>query len=161
MATMFTPKPIGIVKGPYTQTKDIPKGPGAKHDAVGTLEISPDYEAGLTDVEGFSHLYVLWVFDRSDGFELLATPPSDDRPHGVFATRSPKRPNPIGLTVVELLRREGRVLHVRGLDMLDGTPILDIKPYLSSVPETALRRGWLAEAEARGATPSAPDSVPR
>jgi tRNA-Thr(GGU) m(6)t(6)A37 methyltransferase TsaA len=150
MATMFTPKPIGVVKGPYTQTKDIPKGPGAKHDAVGTLEISPDYEAGLTDVEGFSHLYVLWVFDRSDGFELLATPPSDDRPHGVFATRSPKRPNPIGLTVVELLRREGRVLHVRGVDMLDGTPILDIKPYLSSVPENALRRGWLAEAEARG-----------
>jgi tRNA-Thr(GGU) m(6)t(6)A37 methyltransferase TsaA len=150
MATMFTPKPIGVVKGPYTQTKDIPKGPGAKHDAVGTLEISPDYEAGLTDVEGFSHLYVLWVFDRSDGFELLATPPSDDRAHGVFATRSPKRPNPIGLTVVELLRREGRVLHVRGVDMLDGTPILDIKPYLSSVPENALRRGWLAEAEARG-----------
>ena len=150
MATMFTPKPIGVVKGPYTQTKDIPKGPGAKHDAVGTLEISPDYEAGLIDVEGFSHLYVLWVFDRSDGFELLATPPSDDRPHGVFATRSPKRPNPFGLTVVELLRREGRVLHVRGVDMLDGTPILDIKPYLSSVPENALRRGWFAEAEARG-----------
>ena len=150
MATMFTPKPIGVARGPYTQTKDIPKGPGAKHEAVGTLEISPDYEAGLTDVEGFSHLFVLWVFDRSAGFELLAMPPSDDRPHGVFATRSPKRPNPIGLTVVELIRREGRVLHVRGVDMLDGTPILDIKPYLSSVPETALRRGWLAEAEARG-----------
>ena len=147
---MFTPKPIGVVKGPYTQTKDIPKGPGAKHDAVGTLEISPDYEAGLTDVEGFSHLFVLWVFDRSDGVELLAMPPTDDRPHGVFATRSPKRPNPIGLTVVELLRREGRVLHVRGVDMLDGTPILDIKPYLSSVPESALRRGWLAVAEALG-----------
>jgi tRNA (adenine37-N6)-methyltransferase len=121
MPTMFTPKPIGVVKGPCTQTKDIPKGPGAKHDAVGTLEISPDYEAGLTDVEGFSHLFVLWVFDRSDGFELLAMPPSDDRPHGVFATRSPKRPNPIGLTVVELICREGRVLHVRGVDMLDGT----------------------------------------
>ncbi len=146
---MFTPRAIGVVKSPYTQTKDIPKGPGAKHDAVGTLEISPDYEAGLTDVEGFSHLFVLWVFDRSDGFELLGMPPSDDRPHGVFATRSPRRPNPIGLTVVELLRREGCVLHVRGVDMLDGTPILDIKPYLSSVPEIALRRGWLAEAESR------------
>jgi len=150
MTTMFTPKPIGVVKSPYMQTKDIPKGPGAKHDAVGRLEISPDYEAGLTDIEGFSHLFVLWVFDRSDGFELLGMPPSDDRPHGVFATRSPKRPNPIGLTVVELLRHEGRVLHVRGVDMLDGTPVLDIKPYLSSVPENALRRGWLAEAEARG-----------
>ena len=72
------------------------------------------------------------------------------RPHGVFATRSPRRPNPIGLTVVELLSREGPLLHVRGVDMLDGTPILDIKPYLTSVPPGRLRRGWLAEAEARG-----------
>ena len=79
----------------------------------------------------------------------MGTPPSDDRPHGVFATRSPRRPNPIGLTVVELLSREGAVLHVRGIDMLDGTPILDIKPYLSNVPPERLRRGWLAEAEAR------------
>ena len=150
MATMFTPAPIGIVKSPHTQTTDIPKGPGARHDAEGTLEILPEFEPGLTDIEGFSHLFVLWVFDRSERFELLGTPPTDDRPHGVFATRSPKRPNPIGLTVVELLRRDGRLLHVRGVDMLDGTPILDIKPYLSSVPENALRRGWLAEAEARG-----------
>ena len=74
---------------------------------------------------------------------------SDNRPHGVFATRSPRRPNPIGLTTVELLRREGSELHVRGVDMLDGTPILDIKPYLSNIPSEKLRRGWLAEAEAR------------
>jgi tRNA (adenine37-N6)-methyltransferase len=147
---MFTPTPIGFVKSPHRQTQDIPKGPGARHDAVGTLEILPDYEAGLADIDGFSHLFVLWIFDRAEGFELLGTPPTDDRPHGVFATRSPKRPNPIGLTVVELLRRDGCLLHVRGLDMLDGTPILDIKPYLSSVSEKALRRGWLAEAEARG-----------
>ncbi len=80
---------------------------------------------------------------------MLATPPSDDRPHGVFATRSPKRPNSIGLTVVELSRRDGLRLYVRGVDMLDGTPILDIKPYLSSIPAESLRRGWLAEAEAR------------
>jgi len=79
----------------------------------------------------------------------VGTPPCDERPHGVFATRSPRRPNPIGLTAVRLLRREGRILHVCGVDMLDGTPILDIKPYLSSVPEEELRRGWLAEAEAR------------
>ena len=72
-----------------------------------------------------------------------------NRPHGVFATRSPKRPNPIGLTVVELFRRDGPFLYVRGVDMLDGTPILDIKPYLSSIPEQSLRRGWLADAEAR------------
>jgi len=82
---------------------------------------------------------------------LSAAPPSDDRPHGVFATRSPRRPNPIGLTVVELLRRDQGSLYVRGVDMLDGTPILDIKPYLSSIPAETLRRGWLAEAEARKA----------
>jgi tRNA-Thr(GGU) m(6)t(6)A37 methyltransferase TsaA len=109
----------------------------------------PEFEVGLADIEGFSHLVVLWEFDRSNGFELQGTPPSDNRPHGVFATRSPRRPNPIGLTIVELLRREGRELHVRGVDMLDGTPILDIKPLLSGVPLEKLRRGWLAEAEAR------------
>jgi tRNA-Thr(GGU) m(6)t(6)A37 methyltransferase TsaA len=146
---MFSPQPIGHIKSPYQETRQIPKGPGAKHDAEGTLEILPQFAPGLADIEGFSHLFVLWVFDRSEGFELLGTPPIDDRPHGVFATRSPRRPNPIGLTVVQLLGREDNVLRVRGLDMLDGTPILDLKPYLSSIPPEAIRRGWLAEAEAR------------
>ncbi len=146
---MFTMRPIGRVRSPYQDTQEIPKGLGTKHEAEGVLEILPEFQAGLTDIEGFSHLIVIWVFHRSPGFELLGTPPSDNRPHGVFATRSPRRPNPIGFTVVELLRRDGLVLHVRGVDMLDGTPILDIKPYLSSVPPEALRRGWLAEAEAR------------
>jgi tRNA-Thr(GGU) m(6)t(6)A37 methyltransferase TsaA len=122
---------------------------GAKHDAEGVLEIRAELEAGLTDIDGFSHLIVIWVFDRSEGFELVGTPPSDNRPHGVFATRSPRRPNPIGLTVVELLGRDGSRLRVRGVDTLDGTPILDIKPYLSNVPSDKLRRGWLAEAEVR------------
>jgi tRNA-Thr(GGU) m(6)t(6)A37 methyltransferase TsaA len=147
---MFSPQPIGYVRSPYQNAQQVPKGLGAKHAAEGVLDILPELEAGLTDIEGFSHLIVLWVFDRSAGFELLGTPPSDDRPHGVFATRSPRRPNPIGFTVVELLRREGRLLHVRGVDMLEGTPILDIKPYLSSIPMETLKRGWLAEAEARG-----------
>lgn len=146
---MFTSQPIGFVSSPYKQTSEVPKGLGAKHEVEGELRILPELEMGLTDIEGFSHLFVLWEFDRAHGFELLGSPPSDNRPHGVFATRSPRRPNPIGLTVVELLRREGATLHVRGVDMLDGTPILDIKPYLSSVPAEALRRGWLAEAEAR------------
>src|ERR671925_1089418 len=132
---MFTPQAIGFMSTPYTDTKAIPKGLGAKHDADGVLAVLPEFESGLTDIEGFSHLIILWVFDRSEGFQLVGTPPCDDRPHGVFATRSPRRPNPIGLTVVELLRRAGRVLHVRGVDMLDGTPVLDIKPYLSSVAE--------------------------
>jgi tRNA-Thr(GGU) m(6)t(6)A37 methyltransferase TsaA len=137
------------VRSRYTATSEVPKGLGAKHDADGVLSILPEFGDGLTDIEGFSHLYVLWEFDRSSGFELLGSPPSDNRPHGVFATRSPRRPNPIALTVVELLRRDGLDLHVRGVDMLDSTPILDIKPYLTGVPAEKLRRGWLAEAEAR------------
>jgi tRNA-Thr(GGU) m(6)t(6)A37 methyltransferase TsaA len=145
---MFTMKPIGLVRSPYQDSKQIPKGLGARHDVDGVLEINPEFEPGLTDIEGFSHLFVLWAFDRSEGFELIGQPPIDTRPHGVFATRSPRRPNPIGLTVVELLRREGSRLHVRGVDMLDGTPILDLKPYLSSIDPALLRRGWLAEAEA-------------
>ena len=146
---MISMKPIGHVVSPYKDPKDVPRGLGAKHETEGVLEIAPEFELGLADIEGFSHLYVIWAFDRSSGYELTATPPTDNRPHGVFATRSPFRPNPIGLTVVSLLRREGARLHVRGIDMLDGTPILDIKPYLSSIPEEQLRRGWLAEAEAR------------
>ena len=146
---MFTSQPIGFVSSPYSDAGQVPKGLGATHEADGVLKILPQFEPGLSDIEGFSHLFVLWEFDRSKGFDLSGTPPSDNRPHGVFATRSPRRPNPIGLTVVELLGRKGCELRVRGVDMLDGTPILDIKPYLSSVPAEKLRRGWLAEAEAR------------
>lgn len=146
---MFTPTPIALVRGPYQRTSDIPKGFGARHDAEGVIELRPELEAGLTDIDGFSHLYIIWVFDRADGYELLGTPPIDDRPHGVFATRSPRRPNPLGLTAVELLRRDGPRLYVRGIDMLDGSPVLDIKPYLSSVPSETLRRGWLEDAERR------------
>jgi tRNA-Thr(GGU) m(6)t(6)A37 methyltransferase TsaA len=147
---MFAPQPIGFIRSPYRETSAIPKGLGAKHDAEGAIELLREFEPGLKDIEGFSHLFVLWEFDRADGFDLVARPPTDEkRPHGVFSTRSPRRPNPIGLTVVELLQRDGPALHVRGVDMLDGTPVLDIKPYLSSVPAEKLRRGWLAEAEAR------------
>jgi tRNA-Thr(GGU) m(6)t(6)A37 methyltransferase TsaA len=146
---MFSPQPIGYVKSPYKNTKEIPKGFGAKHNAEGVLEILPRFVAGLTDIEGFSHLFVLWEFDRAQGFDLVGTPPIDGRPHGAFSTRSPRRPNPIGLTVVELLRRDGNSLHVKGVDMLNDTPILDLKPYMSSIPAETLRLGWLAEAEAR------------
>jgi tRNA (adenine37-N6)-methyltransferase len=155
---MFTSRPIGFVSSPYKDASEVPKGLGAKHDADGVLKMLPEFEPGLADIEGFSHLLVIWEFDLSPRLELrgpefqdelIATPPSDHRPHGVFATRSPRRPNPIGLTTVELRRREGTTLHVRGVDMVDGTPILDIKPYLSNIPTENLRRGWLAEAEAR------------
>ncbi|HEX7808660.1 MAG TPA: tRNA (N6-threonylcarbamoyladenosine(37)-N6)-methyltransferase TrmO [Thermoanaerobaculia bacterium] len=142
-------RPIGFVRSGYMEKTQIPKGPYAKHDADGVLEILPELEQGLTDIDGFSHLYVIWAFDRSDGFDLMANPPSDTEAHGVFATRAPRRPNPIGLTIVELLGRDGHRLHVRGIDMLDNTPILDIKPYLSNIAEESLRTGWFGAAMAR------------
>ena len=143
-------RPIGFVRSPYRDKAEIPKGPGAEHHAEGTLELRPELEAGLQDIEGFSHLFVVWVFDRSSGYELVSTVPLDqETPHGVFSSRSPRRPNPIGLSVVELLGREGPLLRVRGVDMLDGTPILDIKPYLSGLPPEKVRRGWVAQAEER------------
>jgi len=144
----WTVRPIGFVHSPFSEAHQVPRGLGAKHEEAGVLEILPEFESGLKDIEGFTHLFVLWVFDRSQGYELVGTPPCDTQPHGVFASRSPRRPNPIGLTVVRLQAREGNRLHVRGVDMVEGTPILDIKPYLSSVPESELKRGWLAEAEA-------------
>jgi tRNA-Thr(GGU) m(6)t(6)A37 methyltransferase TsaA len=160
MTICFTP--IGTIRSGYHDTAQIPKGVGAQHEAVGTIEIRDDLAEGLADIDGFSHLYVLWVFDRQKEVRLTVTPPNDDRAHGVLATRAPVRPNPIGLTVVELLGRDGCRLHVRGVDMLDGTPVLDIKPYLSSVPPERLRRGWLDDAEARRAAGAsgAPDPKP-
>jgi tRNA-Thr(GGU) m(6)t(6)A37 methyltransferase TsaA len=150
-AASFEIRPIGFARTPFRTSAEVPKGLGARHEAEGAIEILPAYAAGLADVEGFSHLYVLWIFDRVEGVELVAHPPADDRPHGVFATRSPARPNRLGLTVVELLGRDGATLRVRGVDMLDGSPVVDLKPYLSSVPPERLRRGWLAAAEARAA----------
>ena len=91
MDPLFTPRAIGFARTPFRETSEIPKGPGAKHDATGTLEIAPELEAGLTDIEGFSHLYVHWIFDRAAGFDLLAQPPTADRPHGIFSTRAPRR----------------------------------------------------------------------
>ena len=149
---------IGYVRSPHARKADIPKGLGAQHVAEGTLEILPQFEEGLKDIEGFSHLFVIWIFHRAQGCELVGVPPCDDRSHGVFAVRSPRRPNPVGLTVVELLRRDRNQLFVRGVDMLDGTPLIDIKPYMSGVPEERLRRGWLQEVEQRAAT-SSPDNA--
>lgn len=140
--------PIGHVRSPYATIEQVPKGLGAKHETEGALVLRPELEEGLTDIEGFSHLYVIWVFDRIEGYSLMSRARADGKPHGVFATRMPARPNPIGLTVVELLGRDGATLRVRGVDMLDGSPILDIKPYQSSIPIERLRRGWLADAEA-------------
>jgi tRNA (adenine37-N6)-methyltransferase len=145
-------KPIGYIRSTYADAKQIPKGLGATHTMDGILELLPEYEEGLQDIEGFSHLVILWVFHQSHEYSLVGNNPTDGLIHGVFATRSPRRPNPIGLTTVELIRREGRLLHLHGIDMLDGTPVLDIKPLTSSLPPDQLRRGWLEEAEKRNSS---------
>jgi tRNA-Thr(GGU) m(6)t(6)A37 methyltransferase TsaA len=111
---MYGMRQVGVVRSPFNETSQIPKGRGAEHEAEGFIEFEPEFEPGLTDIEGFSHLYVIWVFHSAAGYDLLFIPPTDDRPHGVFATRSPRRPNPLGLTVVRLLGREGLALRVRG-----------------------------------------------
>lgn len=140
-------KPIGYIRSSYAETSQVPKGLGAVHTMEGILQVLPEYAEGLKDIEGFSHLMILWVFHEAKGYELVGITPTDEHPHGVFATRSPRRPNAIGLTNVELVRRDGALLYLRGIDMLDGTPVLDIKPYTSSIPMEKLRRGWLEEAE--------------
>ena len=140
-------RPIGFIRSDYVKTDQVPKGLGTVHTMEGVLEVLPEYEPGLQDIDGYSHLMILWVFHQSKDCELVGTVPTDGKVHGVFSTRSPRRPNPIGLTTVELIRRDGALLFLRGVDMLDGTPVLDIKPYTSSIPLDQLRRGWLEEAE--------------
>ena len=109
----------------------------------GEIEVFPEYESGLKDIDDFSHLIVLWLFHTSKGYSLIVKPLFYEGRRGVFATRHPDRPNPIGLSVVELLKRRGNVLEVRGLDAIDGTPVLDIKPYVSFDSVENSRGGWL------------------
>lgn len=124
----FTIRPIGYVRSPYKEKKDAPRQ-GRLSDTVSEIVIGEEYLSGLDDVEKKSHLIVLSWFDRADRSMLRATPPHDPVEHGVFATRSPNRPNPVGFSVVDLIERDGNILRVRGLDALDGTPVVDIKPY--------------------------------
>ena len=124
----FTIRPIGYVRSPYKEKKDAPRQ-GRLSDMVSEIVIDEKYLSGLDDVEKKSHLIILSWFDRADRTMLRATPPHDPVEHGVFATRSPNRPNPVAFSVVDLIEREGNVLRVRGLDALDGTPVVDIKPY--------------------------------
>jgi len=147
-------KPIGIIHTPYRKDGDAPHQAHKSKD-VGEIEVFKEYKEGLKDVEGFSHLIILYEFHKStkrsvkkehymQSRGLLVKPYLDNIPRGVFATRSPNRPNPIGLTVVELLDRKGNILKVRGIDMLDGTPLLDIKPYVPKFDHRAsVKIGWL------------------
>ncbi len=151
---MFSPQPIsGYVRSPYKRSQEIPKRFGCQARGRGAcLTYSPEFRnrAQQTSRASPTCSFCGSSISRRDS-SCSGIPPIDDRPHGVFSTRSPRRPNPIGLTVVELLGREGKQLRVRGIDMLDGTPILDIKPYLSSIPPEKLLRGWMTDAETRRA----------
>jgi len=137
--------PIGVIHSPFKDKEGMPiQSPGAQGIA-GTVMLDPKYTEGLNDLEGFSHIILLYHFHRSEGYALTVKPFLDDAMRGVFSTRAPKRPNPIGFSVVRLVKVEDRTLFIEGVDIIDGTPLLDIKPY---VPEfdgpKAERTGWLS-----------------
>ena len=139
----FVMHPIGIIHSPFHEKEQTPIQP-SRSQTQGRVEVYPEFAAGLEDIEGFSHIILLYVFHQSSGFTLQVKPFLDDRLHGLFATRYPKRPNPIGISVVRLARREGNILQIEGVDVLDGTPLLDIKPYVSEFDlRPATRSGWL------------------
>jgi tRNA-Thr(GGU) m(6)t(6)A37 methyltransferase TsaA len=138
---------IGVIRSPYTELAGMPIQPPGAAGVTGSVELLPAYADGLRDLDGFSHIILLYVFDRSVGYELAVVPFLDGKRRGVFATRAPRRPNPIGMSVVRLDRIQGRILHVEGVDVLDGTPLLDIKPYVPAFDAPAsCRTGWLEEA---------------
>ena len=154
----ITYHPIGTIHTPFATPKGMPIQPAGAQGVQGTVEVLPEFAPGLEDLDGFSHVMLLFHFDRSDGFDLHVTPFLDDMPRGLFATRAPKRPNAIGLSVVKLLRIEGTTLHVENVDILDGTPLLDIKPYVSEFDHhPADRFGWLGQVRARAKETKADD----
>lgn len=138
-------RPIGVVRSPHAQLAGMPLQTVSARDVAGVVEVADEFAGGLEDVEGFSHLILVTHLHATTGWSPRVVPFLDDRPRGVFACRSPRRPNPIGLSLVRLVRVEGRRLHVLDVDLLDGTPVLDIKPYVPRFDacETA-RVGWFA-----------------
>ena len=137
-------RPIGVIHSPHTTPEKTPIQPVFATGVNGTVVVESDYEQGLADLDGFSHVWLIYLFHRAGAPRLTVKPYLEDVPHGVFATRAPCRPNPIGLSLVRLVRREGCTLHLEDVDMLDGTPLLDIKPYSSRFDVRAdARCGWL------------------
>jgi tRNA-Thr(GGU) m(6)t(6)A37 methyltransferase TsaA len=142
----ITYNPIGLIHSPFNNIKGMPIQPAGAIGVTGTVEIKQEYVDGLKDIEGFSHIILIYHFHLSKNYSLKVKPFLDDNLHGVFATRAPRRPNPIGLSVVRLVKVEGCILHIEDVDIVDGTPLLDIKPY---VPEFDIHEtqkiGWLSE----------------
>ncbi len=143
----FRFEPIGIVHSPFKRRDDIPReknrDPHGFEDVFGEVEVFENFEPGLDDIDGFSHIILIFVFHESLERKLYAYPPFDSKKRGIFATRSPHRPNPVGMTVVKLEGREENILKISGLDMFEGTPILDIKPYTPREFKENALYGWL------------------
>jgi len=137
-------RPIGVIHSPFKEPKGTPIQPAAAKGISGTVEVFPEYAEGLKDVEGFSHIILIYHFHLSSGSSLTAKPYMDNEKRGIFAIRGPSRPNPIGISIVRLIGIEGNTIHIQDMDIVEGTPLLDIKPY---VPEFDIREGgktgWL------------------
>ena len=140
--------PIGIIRSPFKALEDMPIQPRGAAGIRGTVEVAASFCEGLKDLDGFSHIILLYQFHRSQGYALQVVPFMDTTPRGLFATRAPKRPNPIGLSIVELERVDGNCLHISNVDILDGTPLLDIKPYVPRFDiHQVTRSGWLEHSD--------------
>jgi tRNA-Thr(GGU) m(6)t(6)A37 methyltransferase TsaA len=144
---MIEMNPIGTIHTPFQQLEDMPIQPAGAVGVKGTVEVFSEFRAGLKDLDGFSHIILLYIFHCSRGFTLEVVPFLDTHPRGLFATRAPRRPNPIGLSTVQLDGIENNILQVRNVDILDGTPLLDIKPYVPEFDRQGeIRTGWLEQA---------------
>ena len=139
-------KPIGIIHSPFREPKGTPIQPASAKGIKGTIEIFPEYAEGLKDIEGFSHIILIYHFHLSKPSSLIARPFMDNKPHGIFAIRGPSRPNPIGVSVVRLIKIKENILYVKDLDIVDGTPLLDIKPYVPEFDKKEIVKiGWLTK----------------
>lgn len=137
-------QPIGVIRTPYLNIKDMPIQPSGAQNVRGELVIKPKFIEGLSDLDGFSHIFLIYHFHKVQSYELTVVPFMDEVTRGVFATRAPKRPNPIGISIVRLISVENNILTVENVDLLDGTPIIDIKPYVPVFDHhVAERVGWL------------------
>jgi tRNA-Thr(GGU) m(6)t(6)A37 methyltransferase TsaA len=150
---IITFEPIGVIHTPFPEPVGVPLQSYGAAGIEGQIELLPEYEEGLADIDGFSHLILIYHLHRATGFDLTVTPFLDTEPHGIFATRSPRRPNGIGMSVVRLLRVEGPTVYIEGVDMVDDTPLLDIKPYVPQFDSRGTDKiGWLTGKVEKAAT---------
>lgn len=150
--------PVGMIHTPFDSLEGMPIQPSEASDIQGTVVLKPEYEKGLTDIDGFSHIILLFWLHKSKGYNLMVKPFLDDKKRGLFSTRAPRRPNPIGLSTVQLLKREGPVLTVKGIDILNNTPLIDIKPYVPKFDiKEVTRSGWLEKNQLKAASTRSDD----